>query len=68
MRGSSTGQPIRKGRPSWRKAGPVWLIDIDLFNRGATSALRESEKEIPLSVAGLILAALPSTTPLGFAD
>jgi len=36
--------------------GPVWLIDIDLFNRGSTSALWESEKGMPLSVAELILA------------
>ena len=33
----------------------VWLVDIDLFNRGATSALWESEREIPFSVAQLIL-------------
>jgi len=35
--------------------GATWLIDIDLFNRGATSALWESENELPLSVAELIL-------------
>jgi cellulose biosynthesis protein BcsQ len=32
---------------------PVWLIDLDLFNRGATSALWETEKDIPISVAEL---------------
>jgi cellulose biosynthesis protein BcsQ len=37
------------------RRGPVWLIDIDLFNRGATSALWASEKGIPISVAELII-------------
>jgi len=37
------------------RRGPVWLLDLDLFNRGATSALWESEKQIPLSIAELIL-------------
>ena len=35
--------------------GPVWLIDIDLFNRGATSALWASERGLLLSVAQLII-------------
>jgi cellulose biosynthesis protein BcsQ len=35
----------------WR---PVWLIDIDLFNRGTTSAIWNSEKDIGISVAQLI--------------
>jgi len=33
---------------------PVWLIDVDLFNRGTTSAIWESEKDLPLSVAELV--------------
>lgn len=39
------------------RRGPVWLVDIDLFNRGATSMLWESERQIPLSIAQLILEA-----------
>jgi cellulose biosynthesis protein BcsQ/type II secretory pathway pseudopilin PulG len=43
----------------------VWLIDIDLFNRGTTSAIWESESAIPLSIAELInLAALAGTSSL----
>ncbi len=33
----------------------VWLIDLDLHNRGATSIAWESEDQIPVSVAQLIL-------------
>lgn len=33
---------------------PVWLLDIDLFNRGTTSAIWASESSIPLSLAELI--------------
>jgi general secretion pathway protein G len=32
----------------------VWLVDLDLFNRGTTSAIWESESSIPLSVAQLV--------------
>ncbi|HEV3073762.1 MAG TPA: P-loop NTPase [Thermoanaerobaculia bacterium] len=42
----------------------VWLVDIDLFNRGTTSAIWESEKSIPLSIAELIKLVASAGSPL----
>ncbi len=48
----------------------VWLVDLDLFNRGTTSALWESETSIPLSMAELVrdAVALRAKVPLGGTD